>query len=533
MLGAGSNDGYTARRTARCVHSTDKVLFLILFVALLIRLYGLGEQSIWADELQRIVWSKGYEFTQIFGLPSSALGVRQAPRELMPSIQVLVGHNPPLYGTLLHGWMVLTGSASDYFLRLPSALFGVVTVWAIYLAICEIGNQTAARWGAAIIAVSPFHVFYAQEINHYTLATALTAGSFVFYFRRFHAPNVWNGIGLSLCVLGGLLTHYFTGIVFAFQALGILVQKEQSTRIGQRLRCMWPFVAALMLFLPYAIVLRRQLREMTDPAQVGHFGGLDSFLESLNGLGSVLWLGEPVPTVAPWYGLALGAVAFALAVYGVWRTRHDHGRASVLLLTALGPSIATMALFWVVHVNSLLWPRYQLLFTPGLVIAAVLALPKRPVNALIPAATVAMMSIVGIHAVYYRYVKESWKPVAAVINARASDGDTVAVYRQNLVYALAHYMQRDLLLYGLTPDDTIECTTTLATKGNAVWLVSAWQEGPESTEKILRILRRRFREEEAIPIGPDRVGTQLFRFAQPVTVLPGGDPCTKQPKPGQ
>jgi len=153
--------------------SVDKVLLVIAALALVLRLYGLGDQSIWADELQRIVWSKGYEFKHVLGLLPSELEVRLAPRDLPTAIGILVGHNPPLYGTVLHGWMVLTGSASDFVLRLPSVFFGVVTVIAVYFAILEIGGTSAARWGSTLIAVWPFHVFYAQEINHYTLGTAL------------------------------------------------------------------------------------------------------------------------------------------------------------------------------------------------------------------------------------------------------------------------------------------------------------------------------------------------------------------------
>jgi len=296
----------------------------------------------------------------------------------------------------------------------------------------------------------------------------------------------------------------------------MLVYVRQAAGVRERLQRLWPYAASLSGFMVYAVALRDQLREMTDPSQVGHFGGLASFLDQLRVLGSAHWLGEAVPSVSMGYGLAFGAAVLAVAAAGAWQARDDRGLARVLALIALGPTVAILALYWIVHVNSLLWPRYHLLFTPGIVIAAAIVFRNRPTAALFATVPVLAIACIGLHALYSGFAKESWKQVAVAIDARAGDGDSVVVYRPNLVYSLAHYLHRALPLYGLIPDASLECTTMRASRGDAVWLVSAWQEGPESTEAILRSLRLRYQVEESIPLPGDRVGTRLFHFSQPV-----------------
>ena len=81
-----------------------------------------------------------------------------------------IDHHPPLYYLLLHYWMALKGDTANS-VHLLSALFGAGTIPIIYL----IGKRTSGVMiglvAAALLALSPFNIRFAQETRMYTLLT--------------------------------------------------------------------------------------------------------------------------------------------------------------------------------------------------------------------------------------------------------------------------------------------------------------------------------------------------------------------------
>ena len=80
-----------------------------------------------------------------------------------------VDQHPPLYYTLLHLWMTFGDSAAH--VRTLSALFGTLTIPVIYLLGRRLSGRGAGLIAALILALSPFHVRFAQETRMYTLLT--------------------------------------------------------------------------------------------------------------------------------------------------------------------------------------------------------------------------------------------------------------------------------------------------------------------------------------------------------------------------
>src|ERR1051326_1782992 len=82
---------------------------LVLAAAAAMRFYGLTRQSAWADELWTLL------------ITDPALSFAEFWR------RVVADTHPPLYYLLMRGWSELFGQ-SDFAARLPSAVFGVLTV---------------------------------------------------------------------------------------------------------------------------------------------------------------------------------------------------------------------------------------------------------------------------------------------------------------------------------------------------------------------------------------------------------------------
>lgn len=81
-----------------------------------------------------------------------------------------IDQHPPLYYLLLHYWIALRGD-TPYSVRLLSVLFGVGTIPMIYLIGKRLSSAKMGVAAAAFLAVSPFHIRFAQETRMYTLLT--------------------------------------------------------------------------------------------------------------------------------------------------------------------------------------------------------------------------------------------------------------------------------------------------------------------------------------------------------------------------
>src|SRR5512136_1474233 len=92
---------------------------LVLLLAFALRVYKLGDQNVW--------WDEGFS-------------VWVARHDLGALTTIAAGDtHPPLYYWLLHPWMLVTGP-SEFAIRLPSLMFGVIAVALAY----RLGRQLAA-----------------------------------------------------------------------------------------------------------------------------------------------------------------------------------------------------------------------------------------------------------------------------------------------------------------------------------------------------------------------------------------------------
>ncbi|HJW91734.1 MAG TPA: glycosyltransferase family 39 protein [Anaerolineales bacterium] len=67
-------------------------------------------------------------------------------------------------------WLMLGVGA---IIRLPSAIFSITSVGLIYALCLELFDRQTARFASLILALSPLHIWYAQEARRYTLVGML------------------------------------------------------------------------------------------------------------------------------------------------------------------------------------------------------------------------------------------------------------------------------------------------------------------------------------------------------------------------
>lgn len=216
--------------------------FLLLLVWLAIgtglRFTHLGAKPPWNDEFATVVFSLGNSFRTVPINQAITLDVLLKPLQLNPDTGISdVIHNlmtesthPPVYFGLNHLWMQLfptvDGLASFWAARSLSAILGVASIPAIFglgwLAFC---SRLVGQIAAAMMAVSPFGIYLAQEARHYTLAILLIIASLcclVIATRTIHRSiplPIWVSLIWVVVNSLGIAVHYFFTLTLCAEAL--------------------------------------------------------------------------------------------------------------------------------------------------------------------------------------------------------------------------------------------------------------------------------------------------------------------------
>src|SRR5687767_8667960 len=139
------------------------MIYLILLFSGLLRLISIN-QSLWLDEATSALVAQ-MSFSDIF-------------------IKFLPGDfHPPLYYLVLKIWAGIFGY-SEISLRLPSVIFGICTVYVIYLLGKEMFNKKVGLIASLLLATSGLNIYYSQEARMYSLATLLVSLLVYFFIKR-------------------------------------------------------------------------------------------------------------------------------------------------------------------------------------------------------------------------------------------------------------------------------------------------------------------------------------------------------------
>ncbi|MDK2831275.1 MAG: hypothetical protein PWQ63_304 [Methanolobus sp.] len=179
------------------VENNYAILFFIIFFGMLLRFYGLGSESIWLDEATSVLMAKQSLYTIIFGKKDFA--------------------HPPLFYSILH--FAIMYSDSEFFLRLPSAIFGTLSIPLIYLLGSSFFGKREGLISSFLMAISVMQISYSQEGRSYALMMLLALLT-IYFFISAYKDN--DKIKWALAAIFGTLLVYshFFGF-FVIGALGI------------------------------------------------------------------------------------------------------------------------------------------------------------------------------------------------------------------------------------------------------------------------------------------------------------------------
>jgi mannosyltransferase len=336
-------------------------LVLVLLVAFGLRLYRLGYQSLWYDE---------------------AVSIHLATKDLAALTLHTAGDiHPPLYYYLLHFWVLVAGS-SEFSAAFLSLLFGLILVALSYRLAREACGSNVGLLTAFLIAVSPFNLWYSQEMRMYTLGAFLGLTTLYCLMRlagllrrgdrtvareekfrgRGAAWPFW--IGYVLAGAAGLYTLYYFVFLLLFENLFVFVwwlAGRRSGRTGTLTLASWAAaqVLTVVLYLPWLPTVVRQALNPPVPPWRGFTGLADVVTDSW----ASLCLGQ---SVEPESLLIWPVLSFMFAIYLLGVAGHtERGRDwSTGLLLCGYTFVPVLAIYLLSLRTPLFHVRYVFTYSP-------------------------------------------------------------------------------------------------------------------------------------------------------------------------
>ncbi|HEY9604522.1 MAG TPA: glycosyltransferase family 39 protein [Allocoleopsis sp.] len=224
-----------------------------------LRFHNLAGKPPWTDEFATMVFSLGNSYHTVPLNQAISLDTLLSPLRPNPAVGVSAtihhliteDHHPPLYFILAHWWLQLFPASGGYIslwaARSLPALFGVASIPAIYgLSLVAFRQRLVAQLAAAMMAVSPYGIFLAQEARHYALGIIWVIASLcclviaMQHLKRQVLLPIGMVLGWVVVNSLGMATHYFFSLTLCAEAIVL----TGFWLLGSR------FAPALSKFLP-------------------------------------------------------------------------------------------------------------------------------------------------------------------------------------------------------------------------------------------------------------------------------------------
>jgi uncharacterized membrane protein len=398
--------------------------------------------------------------------------------------------NPPLYYSLLHGWLVFGDREAS--LRLLSALFGVLTIPLVYALGRTIRDHRLGIVSALLFTISPFQVWYSQEARGYSLLTfgATSAMLGVAYLLRHPERSArirearWAWLGYVVGTTIALLSHD-TAVFLLFAANVLMLGWWWGHGRGPRGFLRTWLLAQLAVLLLWSTWLPAFVKQVTHHAAYAWIPRptVSSVLSAAYAIYGGVVRATP-------YQLEL-LVVLALGGLGLWSWHHDRRWVAFVLIFGLTAPLGELTLsLWrpIFLTRTLIWAALPLCVT---VAAGLLSLRRR---ALVGAALVVLMAItgLGLRSYYVLHDKEAWDQVAAYVDQRVQRGDAI-VFSVGFLQipfdyyyrAPATYSVNEIGLTGTSVEDLPLVLEETRTRSR-VWLIVS-HPGP-STDAVIASL---------------------------------------------
>jgi 4-amino-4-deoxy-L-arabinose transferase-like glycosyltransferase len=443
---------------------------VVFVLALLPRLLQLGKRPLWLDE--------------VFTLQRASL----SPMALVHDS--FLNHHMPSFFLMLSPLVAL--GDPQFWLRLPSAVFGALAVVLVYMIAARIAGRMAGAISALVIGLSPSALAFSQEARSYSLEMCLILVALYGIVRLAldipaAAQPMRSGtarIGWAAFILGSIaaLDVLGDGLPWLITAnvigAALLVQAQERRRLLRNFIAAdliiaafsAPFYALMTLYQHSGFVDSVMWIPPLDVSRVWYDFGSVYFMHIADSV-TFNFMKVPTPALLLWLidgglMLSLGAAAWAL-------------RRRPAMLTVLGISFVFLpVMFAVISIwRPILLPRYILWSAaPFAILAGVGAsallercTPKLRV-ALVSCA--ALLLLTNMAPYYHAETKPRWDIAAKMLAREVQPGDVVYLYDLGALPILRVYLPPGTQTVVLNDSDGgLDHAARALGQGKRVWAV--------------------------------------------------------------
>ncbi|MBD2776419.1 glycosyltransferase family 39 protein [Iningainema tapete] len=238
----------------------------VIIIGIFFRFVNLDKKVYWFDETYTSLRTSGYTMSEVVGLCNgNATSIEDLQKYQHPapgktltdtikSLAVEDPQHPPLYYLMTRFWVQNFGS-SVAVIRSLSAVISLLAFPCIYWLCVELFKSSLIGWVAVmLLAVSPFHVLYAQEAREYSLwiVTILLSSATVLRSMRINTKLSWGMYTVTVAL--GLYTFLFSGFVTI--AHGIYIITYEKFRFSKKvIAYLGASLLGALAFLPWVLVV--------------------------------------------------------------------------------------------------------------------------------------------------------------------------------------------------------------------------------------------------------------------------------------
>jgi len=400
----------------------------LVVVSLLLRVYRIGDQSLWVDELLTLDVSSPKEGLHIWSYLKFNI-------------------HGPLHSLVVYLFQLV--STNDAWLRLPSALAGVGAVLYFYFWIRSWLGHRVAQFAAVILALHPLHLYYSQELRNYSIFLFFAMAGCFYFERMIRDGKTVDRAGYAAAITFAALSNFTAAYLFIAQTAIFFLRKGISRRSLARWAAISLVILALLSPWVYRIYTFIDVSDLVTPVMPGQ---LDN-TERLRGETTI------APEVLPYafytysVGFSLGpstrelhhdsslgyvfrkyspfiawvAVLFGgVFLFGVWRVIRGAAPSRDLFLYLLVPLVLTLLLNW--QNAKAFNVRYVLVGLPAYI--CFLAIGVDSVNrrrrlALMVAVLITLLAACGNYYFNPKYAREDVKGAVRYVEARIARGECI------------------------------------------------------------------------------------------------------------
>lgn len=426
------------------------MIFFIVFISFVLRLISIN-QSFWLDEGINVVFAKSLSYKNL--ILNYPLG----------------DFHPPLFHIILKLFLQIF-TATELSARMPSVIFGALTVYVIYLIGKKLYDIKTGLIAATLLATAPLHIYYSQEARMYVMAAFFTSLSVYFFISILNKDKIIYLIGFVLSTTLMLYTDYVPYFMLPIYIIYLFLFRKNIPK-----STLYSFAPALLLILilicPWLYFIPKQLHvgltaSALSPAWASVVGSSD--LKALLITLVKFTIGRISIDNDLIYFITFVPIAIFTLVLFILHAFRLSPKRSFLLIWLFGPIIMAFILSFFIPVFS----YFRLIFTLG----AFYLIWASAINTINLAKSIRVLLIIALAinitslTIYFlntKFQREDWRGATHYVQLNSTSNTIVLFETTDSIAPFDFYNQSKIKTFGAL-DNWSPTTEQVASKLNSI-----------------------------------------------------------------